>query len=625
MRGNKNTARDAAPFCRAITWVRFGARDLPVFPWLAVKYFLYFVLTVVAIMGATELWLSRLSVKRVVVSNEWTLENSRINAMNGEKVAAATPRDPVWRSRGIPPPPPNGAKYRILILGDSFVWGDGYANANDIWWRQLDRELKHRGYREVEVVAAGLNGASTQEQLRWLRDLPLLDQVKPDLVIVGYVTNDPDVLSPVGEPYVKQIGREVAIPTWARLDRTLGRVVPTLVAQLKPRLTEKWASRVEGAYAYADWELKLLESPNIEAYGEVLRELGTVLRSRSLPVLFVTLPNYPSREYHEPRYRPVKPLFQEAGLAFYDLLGDFVQEYPMTAGGVSRSVLHWGINPANSHPGPESTRFYARKVVDILERQHAELLEPQSPAPRDVRPRINDWMPPNLGVRSLSSDEWLLSLPPAGAALPRLPMGEPHVILAFDTPAAIRAVVLEGADLREAKLWFTSVDAETGVERQDPIAVEPGLPLDHGLQWSLERLPQHGHVNTLKLQASVDSPPPDRRVELDRQTLRHRGGNAYFFVVPELQQEADDPEHLSRSPWVLLEDGVPLGPPHTSHSEIETHGNGLWSHWKYAVIFSTSDNSNPRSNGRRYELVTYAPGGPTVKLRIEFDDTPARP
>jgi lysophospholipase L1-like esterase len=580
-------------------------------------------LAVAAVIGATELWLSHLSAKRVVVSNEWTLENARINSMNYEKLATTTPQDPIWRSAGIPDLPPKSAKARILVLGDSFVWGDGYANANDIWWRQLDRELKHRGFYGVEVVAAGLNGASTQEQLRWLRNLPLLDQVEPDLVIMGYVTNDPDVLNEAGEPYVKQIGRDVEMPSWGRLDRTLGRVVPTLVAQLRPRLTEKWASRVEGAYAYADWELKLLESPNIEAYGQVVRELATVLTSRNLPAVFVTLPNSPNKDYHEPRYRAVKPLFGAAGLPFQDLLDDFVREYPPSADGASESILRWGINPANGHPGPEATRFYARKVVDILEQHHAALLGPPSPAPPTLRPRINDWMPPTIGVRPLSSDEWLLSLPPVGATLPSLPMDEPHVVLAFDLPAAIRAIALVGEDLREARLWFTSVDAKSGVERQDPVAVEPGLRLGHALRWSLEQLPQHWHVNTLRLQ--VDSPPPDRRIELDSQTVRRRGGNAYFVLVPELQQEADDPEHLVRSPWVLLEDSVPLGPPHALHSEIETHGNGLYSHWKDALIFSTSDNSNPRSNGRHYELVTYAAGGPTVKLRIEFDETPARP
>lgn len=614
----------AARFCRALTWIRVGARDLPVLPWLAIKYLLYFVLGAAAVIGATELWLSHLSSRRAVVSNEWTLENARINWMNREKVAAATPLDPIWRSKGIPDIPPKSAKPRILVLGDSFVWGDGYANANDIWWRQLDRELKHRGYYDVEVVAAGLNGASTQEQLRWLRDLPLLDQMKPDLVIVGYVTNDPDVLNAAGEPYVKQIGRDVEIPSWDGLDRTLGRVAPTLVAQLRPRLTEKWASRVEGAYAYADWELKLVESPNIEAYGEVVRELATVLTSRNLPTFFVTLPNSPNADHHELRYRAVKPLFRAAGLPFYDLLDDFVREYPPSAKGTSGSILRWGINPANGHPGPEATRFYARKVVDILEQQYPKLLGSLSPAVPAARPRINDWMPPSLGVRALPSDEWLLELPPAGATLPHLPMGEPHVILAFDLPASIRAVALEGDDLLEARLWFTSVDAHTGVEREDPVAVEPALRLDHALRWSLEPFPQHGHVNTLRLQAKVDSPPPDRRIKLDSQMVRRRGGNAYFVLAPELQQEADDLEHLSRSPWVLLEDGRPLGPPHALHSEIETIGNGRWSHWNDAVIFSTSDNSNPRANGRHYELVTYA-GRPTLKLRVEFDETPARP
>jgi lysophospholipase L1-like esterase len=525
----------------------------------------------------------------------------------------------------MPNLPPKSAKSRILVLGDSFVWGDGYSNANDIWWRQLDRELKHRGYYGVEVVAAGLNGASTQELLRWLRELPLLDQANPDLVIVGYVTNDPDVLNAAGEPYVKQIGRDVKIPKWVTLDRTLGRIAPTLVAQLEPKLTEKWASRIEGAYSYADWELKLLESPNIEAYGEVVNELAVFVRSRELPALVVTLPNSPDKRHHQARYRAVEPLFRAAGLPFFDLLDEFVREYSVSADGESGSVLRWGINPANGHPGPEATRFYARKVVDILERHHADLLGARSPAPVDLRPRINDWMPPSVGVRALSSDEWLLSLPPAGAILPRLPIGEPHVILAFDRPAAIRAVVLEGNDLRDARFWFTSVDSETGVEREDPVEAEPSSRLDHGLRWSLERFPQRARVNTLRLQPRVDSPPPNGRIELESQTVRRRGGNAYFVLVPELQREADDPEHSSRSPWMLLEDGVPLGPPHALHSEIEAHGEGRWSHWKDAVIFSTSDNSNPRSNGRHYEVVTYAAGGPTVKLRVEFDEIPARP
>lgn len=62
----------------------------------------------------------------------------------------------------------------------------------------------------------------------------------------------------------------------------------------------------------------------------------------------------------------------------------------------------------------------------------------------------------------------------------------------------------------------------------------------------------------------------------------------------------DDP---FRSPIRVLEDGKPLPWPHAPHSEIRSCGGGRYSHWGSTVRFSTSDNSNPLTNGRRYELV----------------------
>src|SRR4029434_5090068 len=88
------------------------------------------------------------------------------------------------------PPPPADSRRTILVLGDSFVWGPPYLSLNHLWWRQLMIELERRGYRQVRVVAAGHSGWSTHRELECLEEL--LGEVKPDLVIWGYVTNDPD-------------------------------------------------------------------------------------------------------------------------------------------------------------------------------------------------------------------------------------------------------------------------------------------------------------------------------------------------------------------------------------------------------------------------------------------------
>lgn len=53
---------------------------------------------------------------------------------------------------------------------------------------------------------------------------------------------------------------------------------------------------------------------------------------------------------------------------------------------------------------------------------------------------------------------------------------------------------------------------------------------------------------------------------------------------------------------VLLEDGVPLPIRCDVHDEIRTLGGGRYSIWHGVVYASASDNSNPATNSRRYEL-----------------------
>ena len=58
----------------------------------------------------------------------------------------------------------------------------------------------------------------------------------------------------------------------------------------------------------------------------------------------------------------------------------------------------------------------------------------------------------------------------------------------------------------------------------------------------------------------------------------------------------------------LFENGKPLGPAHAYAIEISTTGAGRYSHWgavDSVLLFSTSDNSDPRTNGRTYSVRAY--------------------
>jgi hypothetical protein len=82
----------------------------------------------------------------------------------------------------------------------------------------------------------------------------------------------------------------------------------------------------------------------------------------------------------------------------------------------------------------------------------------------------------------------------------------------------------------------------------------------------------------------------------------------YTFTIPFFREGArsggrgDSLESPTRSPFILCEDGRPLGPAHTRPEDVLALGQGRYVHWGGVLFFSTPDNSDPNSNNRNYEL-----------------------
>lgn len=80
-------------------------------------------------------------------------------------------------------------------------------------------------------------------------------------------------------------------------------------------------------------------------------------------------------------------------------------------------------------------------------------------------------------------------------------------------------------------------------------------------------------------------------------------GLEYVYHLPTvLLGWPSDLETMNGSRLVLLEDGVPLRGAHAMREEVVEAGTGRYAHLGGAVRFSTSDNSDPRTNGRRYAI-----------------------
>lgn len=73
-----------------------------------------------------------------------------------------------------------------------------------------------------------------------------------------------------------------------------------------------------------------------------------------------------------------------------------------------------------------------------------------------------------------------------------------------------------------------------------------------------------------------------------------------------LFESLTDSPNRPKSETELFEDNKPLGPTHSLHDDILELGLGRFSHWGSTLYFSTSDNSDPRTNGRFYKVVITA-------------------
>jgi 2-polyprenyl-3-methyl-5-hydroxy-6-metoxy-1,4-benzoquinol methylase len=82
------------------------------------------------------------------------------------------------------------------------------------------------------------------------------------------------------------------------------------------------------------------------------------------------------------------------------------------------------------------------------------------------------------------------------------------------------------------------------------------------------------------------------------------GGSAWSQSIPDLRAISDPGENGGpRSPAFVFEDSVQLPQPHALHDDIRANGGGRFSHWGNDIVLSASDNSDPNTNGRIYELL----------------------
>jgi hypothetical protein len=110
-------------------------------------------------------------------------------------------------------------------------------------------------------------------------------------------------------------------------------------------------------------------------------------------------------------------------------------------------------------------------------------------------------------------------------------------------------------------------------------------------------------VTLLVLDSYAPRCPKGEALELKPPFQKIGNGFAFAAAAPSLDRLADTNAEPTRSSAVVCENNALLGPPHSQHIEIIGKGMGRYSHYFPGFTFSTSDNTDPNTNGRRYSAV----------------------
>jgi hypothetical protein len=101
------------------------------------------------------------------------------------------------------------------------------------------------------------------------------------------------------------------------------------------------------------------------------------------------------------------------------------------------------------------------------------------------------------------------------------------------------------------------------------------------------------------VRAIIHLPFAEQRITLQAKDVEVGRGYLYIFPLGINWMSQTD---LGTSPAVVYENGVPLVSPNTKPKAIRDFGNGDYILSNGYLYFSSSDNTDPRTNGRKYEL-----------------------
>ena len=255
-----------------------------------------------------------------------------------------------FRERSFSVTKPAGT-YRIVVLGDSFTFGNGL-EANERYSDRLQAWLPH-GY---EVLNFGAPGANTPQHLYTLRARVL--PADPDFVLLQWFVNDIEGDSVEGRPLIRPLIPLRAVHNWLQAHSALYTVANMRWGEVQV------ASGMAGSYAdYLKARAGDPQSADARRDAETLKKIINEVRSQGRAIGIVLFPDpgpdlgesYPFAFLHD----HVMNVCRETDVPCLDLRADFAA--------VSDRRSLW-VSPFDHHPSARANEIAAVKILDVFRR-----------------------------------------------------------------------------------------------------------------------------------------------------------------------------------------------------------------------------------------------------------------
>ncbi len=364
-----------------------------------------------------------------------------------------------------------GEKKRILVVGDSFVWGYSQDNLNNLWWKQLEYIFKKNGYENIEVIAAGMNGFSiVDETEKILQNEEYIEKISPDLVIVGFVSNDWEINDEKDAYYKNGIKEFYGTQENEYIESHFNNKIISILREkfnaiyeviIELLMKKEYAKqKFKEEYGYSYEQMKILYAS--EEYTKRIIERGILPISNYKIPIFITNLHYNSKagnsniEFKDKIFK----LLDEYGIENYDLEEMYNEEFK------NNKYEELMVNIADYHPGARLMSFYAQNIYKYIEENHKDILGKKEYTSFDEL-EINDYLPYNINLKKIDDKEYTLCFPRYyEKLLQNYNTKESYIKLNLKYPVNIEKIELEVESCNITSVKVDVYDEEKGYEAE---------------------------------------------------------------------------------------------------------------------------------------------------------------